>query len=389
MKKFLTLLISLVLLLQPGLASMNGASAQVRGCEHQSLDAVTHFVKPVATGTGTCASWVDACELQTALGIAVSSDEIWVQAGMYMPTTGADRAATFSLKSGVALYGGFLGTETNREQRDWAANVTALSGDIGVVGDNSDNSYHVVTGSGTDATAILDGFTIILGNANGANPFDCGGGMYNNNGNPTLTNVTFSGNTAIDGGGMFNLNGSSPSLANVVFSANSAYYGYGLGGGMTNLEHSNPSLTGVAFRDNTANDGGGLYNDSSDPTITNAIFNTNSASGAGGGMFNYSSSPTMVNVTFSDNTGRSNGGGMFNDTSSPRVTEVAFYRNLADSGGGMYIDGGEPVLVDVALRGESRRRCRWGDVHLWRSQTYTDGCDLQRQHSHLPRRRDK
>jgi len=81
-----------------------------------------------------------------------------------------DRTTTFSMKSGVALYGGFDGTETSRNQRDWETNITTLSGDIGVAGDNSDNSYHVVTGSGVDETATLDGFTITGGNANAASP---------------------------------------------------------------------------------------------------------------------------------------------------------------------------------------------------------------------------
>jgi hypothetical protein len=43
---------------------------------------------------------------------------------------------------------------------------------------------------------VLDGFIITAGQANGSYPHNYGGGMYNNSGSPTLTNVTFSGNTA-------------------------------------------------------------------------------------------------------------------------------------------------------------------------------------------------
>ena len=66
-------------------------------------------------------------------------------------------------------------TADSQRRREWASrdpNIyqTILSGDIGVVDNNSDNSYHVVTGSDTNSTAILDGFTITAGNANGSFP---------------------------------------------------------------------------------------------------------------------------------------------------------------------------------------------------------------------------
>ena len=136
------------------------------------------YAKPAASGTGDCSSWANACTLQTALTGAVSGDEIWVAAGTHKPTTGTDRTATFQLKNGVAVYGGFAGTETARGQRNPAANLTILSGDIDnndsqtpiitdltTVTGNTTNSYHVVTGA-TGAT--LDGFTITAGNANGS-----------------------------------------------------------------------------------------------------------------------------------------------------------------------------------------------------------------------------
>lgn len=88
-------------------------------------------------------------------------------AGTYWPTPGTDRTAIFRLKSGVSLYGGFASGETDLDQRDWEAYAIILSGDIGTLGDNGDNSHHVVTGSGTDETDVLDGFTISGGNADG------------------------------------------------------------------------------------------------------------------------------------------------------------------------------------------------------------------------------
>jgi len=118
------------------------------------------YVVPGGAGAQTGADWANAKDLQAALIAAASGDQLWVKAGTYEPTTGTDRSATFQLKSGVAVYGGFAGTETMLSQRDSSANITILSGDIGSLGDISDNSYHVVTGNGVDATAIIDGLII-------------------------------------------------------------------------------------------------------------------------------------------------------------------------------------------------------------------------------------
>ena len=191
------------------------------------------YAAPTAQGSGDCSGWANACTLQTALAGAIGGDEIWVQAGVHIPTMNrADRAASFTLKDGVAVYGGFAATETLRTQRDWAVHITALSGDIdgndltdphGVVTDTAhivgNNTYHVVFSNNVGVSAVLDGFVITGGQAN-VWPDIRGGGMYNASSSPTLTNVTFSGNTAADrGGGMYN-NLSSPTLTDLIFSAN-------------------------------------------------------------------------------------------------------------------------------------------------------------------------
>ena len=85
-----------------------------------------------------CMSWFDACpELQTALSMAEPGDQIWVAVGTYRPDYdvdadqhNGDRAATFRLMRGVALYGGFDGTEMALEQRAGLFEETTLSGDL-------------------------------------------------------------------------------------------------------------------------------------------------------------------------------------------------------------------------------------------------------------------
>ena len=120
-------------------------------------------------------------------------------AGTYKPTTGTDRTATFQLKNGVAVYGGFAGTETLRSQRNPATNVTILSGDligndVGLDHTTTTTRYHVVTGA-TGAT--LDGFTITAAMPTvSLSRTIAAAGCTTISSSPTLTNVTFSGNSA-------------------------------------------------------------------------------------------------------------------------------------------------------------------------------------------------
>lgn len=98
------------------------------------------YVDARASGMNSGTSWADAfTDLQSALATAArqprtSNVQIWVASGTYKPTPSTDRAASFALINGSALYGGFAGDEVALEQRDWRANPTTLSGDIGVAG---------------------------------------------------------------------------------------------------------------------------------------------------------------------------------------------------------------------------------------------------------------
>ena len=168
------------------------------------------YVKADTIGTNDGTSWENAfVDLQDALTASQEGDEIWVAAGTYKPTSGADRSATFDLLPGgggcsLFLYGGFAGTETDRSQRDWVANPTILSGDLN--GDDngnvvpseptrSDNSYHVVTSS---CQGEIDGFTVTAGNS-----IDHGGGILDANAGVVLLNLVVTANSAAtDGGGL-------------------------------------------------------------------------------------------------------------------------------------------------------------------------------------------
>jgi hypothetical protein len=179
------------------------------------------YVDTDAAGANDGLSWTSAYNyLQDALNAAVAADEVQVAQGAYTPDQGAgisagNRYATFQLINGVTIKGGYAGFgEPNPDARDVELYQTILTGDLAGndganFANNTENSYQVVTGSGTDATAVLDGFTITAGNANGTGIYRYGSGMYNDQGSPTVENCTLRNNWASSaaGGGMYNTTG--------------------------------------------------------------------------------------------------------------------------------------------------------------------------------------
>jgi len=323
----------------------------------------TIYVDADATGAGDGSSWTDAyTDLQSALAVAVSGDEIWVAEGTYKP--GAARTDSFTLVAGVGLYGGFDGAESVRSARDWEDNVTTLSGDIA-----GDNVYHVVYSSGLTETAVLDGFTVTAGQAVATGDTFHGGGMYNyDHSSPTVSNVIFTGNTADKGGGMANNLYSSPTVNNVIFTGNTAEHG----GGMANVTYSTPTVNNVIFTGNTADYmGGGMYNwAGGNPTLNNVTFRGNNLTfaGQGGGISSGTSSPALNNcivwsneaeeihgaatVVYSNIEGGYTGTGNIN--SDPLFVDAADLRLQSAS---PCIDAGDnsAVSTDVDLDGNPRR----------------------------------
>jgi len=301
--------------------------------------------------------WINGCDLQYALSTRTGTAnnnpwEIWVKQGIYVPTSDpTKRSASFQLKNNVALYGGFQGSEVFRGQRSWQNNPSILSGDIDkndlaspadtylkIVGSNA---FHVINGSGTDSTAILDGFTISAGFANATSYDDqTGGGINIWGGNPTLANLLIIGNRAVVGGGMNN-ESSSPSIMDVAFEGNFATWG----GGMFNDHDSSPVMENISFVENKVNyQGGGMCNFyNSSPRITNTTFYRNSSDNFGGATYNLESSPVFVNVTMYDNAAPF-GANMYNDRASSKpIVKNSIVWGLQNSN--VYnSDNSEPVI---------------------------------------------
>lgn len=358
-KKYCPLLCSLLL----GLLICSGAMANT-----------IRYVK--ATGTGSGTSWANASkDLQAMINASSPGDEVWVAAGTYKPSANS-LIASFNLKEGVIILGGFPNINTPLlKDRDYTTNITILSGDLN--GDDgpdftniSDNSYHVVQSPGNLTNAArLDGFVIRGGNANiptdkeNPDPDVDGGGLYNIGGSPTIANCSFQGNKASYGGAIGNRYGGTPVVLNCSFQGNQAGYGGAIGmrdnsncivinsnfqgnnasiwGGAIYLNGNIYSATNCSFIGNEASSGGAIYhNTNSNPIcaqITNCSFLNNKVSNVGldngSAIYNYSANPSLINCIFFGNGGNTTIKNFQNSTVTARYTlfEVGEQDFIADA----------------------------------------------------------
>ena len=356
-----------------------------------ALPAGTIYVDDDANGLNNGTSWADAYNyLQDALADANSSPkpvEIRVAQGIYKPdqdsnhpTGTGDRNATFCLKNSVALKGGYAGPRMSLSGADPnSRNIdlckTILSGDLNGddvdIGDpcalwnepsRAENSYHVVTGSNTDANAVLDGFTITAGSANGSSDkHRCGAGIYNDSGNFIVRNCVLTKNSGYFGGGMYSDQGP-PSVINCDFRKN-------VGDGLSSYDKC-LTLANCKFTNNSAVFGGGCYNSARSLAVTDCIFNSNqsegggaicnvgaailfrctfmgnsSMHGGGGGMWNCDTYVMLISCIFEENSGES-GGGIYNYEAGSSLTNCTFRKNHADWGGGIHNSGSDATITD-------------------------------------------
>lgn len=267
------------------------------------LFATVYYVKTDGSDENEGTTWASAfSSYQKAYEAATAGDQVWIAEGTYKPTYDfglniGEAGKHFRLKNGVEFYGGFSGNESLLEERDHKTFLTILSGDIGIVNDSTDNTYHVFyhpTGVELDHSAVLDGFVVTGGTARA------------DEGDHRM------------GSGMFNMY-SSPSIRNCEFSNNSSF-GY-LGGG------------------------GGIYNFYGDLLIENCIFKNNFAAHDGSGIFNILSSPAVKDCVFSENICEF--GTVFNNNeSTPYYENCEFYNNIATAGGGAFANKASSPTID-------------------------------------------
>ncbi|MCH8821874.1 MAG: hypothetical protein IH984_00045 [Planctomycetes bacterium] len=352
------------------------------------------FVDDDAPPGGDGLSWDTAYRflqdgLSQALGSALAYggggiSEIHVAQGTYKPDrdeanprgTG-DREASFNLVNGVSLMGGYAGIGADDpDARDIELYETILSGDLlGNDGpdfqNNDENSYHIIVGSNTDDTTMLDGFTVTAGNADGGDldePLGQGGGIFLNSANATIQRITFTANFAKTGGSTIVRQQSNPTFSDCMFIGNKAA---AFGGAATVESASSPQFQGCSFDENSALIGGGAmwitsgstglanctFTDNQIPqapgqarggaidadgasitlTITDCTFSRNSAAnaGLGGALHIFRGNAIVSNSVFSENTATQDGGAIIIRSSNPSLfIESSLFNNNSSEGGG-------------------------------------------------------
>ena len=226
---------------------ISGDRISVGAYEYQYLPATRiRYVKPTATGTGDGSSWDNASgDLQKMIdeladnNVSQQAGEVWVAAGTYKPQSqlisGTAYSASFRMRDGISVYGGFAGTESTKLERvkksamPWDfTNQTILEaayynhGDLAWTNNKwtlTSDSRHVVWfapmsgGTAFANVTTLDGVTIQGGYAQGGTGqddflTDRGAGVYMDGANAYLSNCIVRENYATgNGGGVYLKNG--------------------------------------------------------------------------------------------------------------------------------------------------------------------------------------
>jgi predicted outer membrane repeat protein len=287
-----------------------------------AVDAATLRVGP--------APWGDYATIQAAVDAAAAGDELWVREGTYA------LSSEIVVDESIAIYGGFAGGETTRDERDWNAHPTIIDGQHG-------SRCLRIT-----ADARIDGFTIRRGQD--AAEYSNGGGIYVAGAAPVIANCLIADNSASwRGGGVFN-DGASPTIDKCTFSGNQSGGG---GGAMANAGSSAPVISNSSFDENEAlYTGGAIYDDyGSSPIIQKCHFTRNrtrhddmgSADSSGGAVFIGSHSSALIeDCTFTENSVKVYGGAIYSNNwgaSQPTIIRrCEFVRNSTPFvGGGLFV----------------------------------------------------
>lgn len=359
---------------------------------------IIYVDKDVEGGLQNGVDWENAyASLEFALNVADSADVLWVADGIYTVNELSGRSASFVVRDGISIYGGFQGNETLFIDRNPAVYPTILSGDIGIVGDSTDNSYHVIRIQNVAAFAVLDGIQIKDGNALGGEidfPFSKNGGailVFSALAEPDTAKIyindcVLSQNTALLGGALaFHKDYEVPTILDINAVKLENNFASFLGGAIYIPDLSPISLkmniNDVHFLKNRSSDGGAVfeYHSGSEWEISNSRFFQNTVPNGGGGAFRgeYTEGTkniTIINTHFEKNTCTSTGGAisivhlggeLFVNLSLKQSVFIE-NRSFANSGGAVGI--GSQSLLGLSL---SLDHC-----DFIRNRALTDGANI-------------
>lgn len=281
--------------------------------------------------------------------------EVWVRTGTYRP--GYLRTHSIQLVSNVDVFGGFSGTETQRDERNFDAYPTIITGDVGYTpGDTSDDANHIVLGADN---AILDGFTITAANTEGGGD-DCGGGVLNASASPTLRNLKFTENLAPSTGADICNRSASPTIEGCNFT-NTRSTSSGGGFGVSLYQQGGSAVirrsvfiaidAGRGSGAGIANEGQLLIEDSEFRSLNirdggSAIYNNTGAS------LTIKSTLFMDNSVNSSGSGASDGGAIYSN-GTLKIIDSTFANNKGGAGGAIGVSAGSVTIVNSRFVGNS------------------------------------
>ncbi len=324
------------------------------------------YVNAAAKGANNGTSWRDAfTDLERAMASASRAPR-WVAQGTYRLKA---RGSSFTLKSGMQLYGGFRGTETRLGQRDAARNLTVLSGDVNGddgprYGNRRDNVGHVVVGRGLTGATLLDGFTVRGGSTIGNGS---GGGMFLQDSSMRVVDCRITDNLASWGGGV-----STRGAGRVVFERcriDTNHVHLWRGAGLHAGTGSSVTLVDCEIRDNTIRagpihaHGAGVYGDVGSTldirgcrffrNVINLLIGGRGA-GPSGGAITFLGTGLRIDRSVFDSNSAASGGAIFT-YSSMTITNSVFVHNRALRAFNLGGFGGAVVNVGRAV--SSMRNC--------------------------------
>lgn len=307
-------------------------------------------------------SWSTAfATIQPAIDAAhaTGGGEVWIAKGEYgEPRKHVDtdiNTGALVLKPGIALYGGFVGSESVRDARDPAKYTTTITGKASRDGQAA---YHVVFGANG---ASLDGFTIRDGLANAEHPYHkYGAGIVCTSLDMSITNCVIENCGADNGGGGIYARLSSLTLTGCVVRNNRSDFGgndpeeIGCGAGIWfgNSERGLRIESCMIENNRASGRGGGLYVRRARVTVVNSKFDSNSALW-GGGFAAYSDcNASVAGTTFTDNRGRFGGAVRIAHRSPSDFSRCSFRSNTSTGGAGGALNfyySGSANLSDCSL----------------------------------------